>query len=462
MLSLRRSPLPVLGGAFGAILVILGVMVAASDSVGRALVARHETEVYLAELSHGAERLQARVSEQVSTYQDFLRAPGPIRLQLYRAAQQAVLDQLAVLHGMVGANPELEPYVQRIEAMAQRWDLELGWVAQQAPQSPATVDAVAAALGPRADELAREFADTIGDLQDRLEELRAANRQTGQALADVFQLVVRLGGVIGALLVVAVGVVSGLTIRRSVQELAASRRAVVQAQESIRREVAERLHGEVQGKLLALELQLRQALAGLERDPTVARQAIEAVVERLGTVRDTARAISHQLHPAILRMGLPAALRSLRDTLEPSVVIQLEVAPEIEQLELRRSFGMDPAASAGRPPLSEEARLALYRLVQEAVNNAVRHGGAAEVAVRLWSPQPGQLAVCVEDHGRGFPRGSRPGLGLASLRGALEALGGSLEVVSRPGAGTRVIGCVPLTDTAAARGAPPGTAVSVR
>src|SRR5215203_5268126 len=95
MLQLRRSPLPVLVAAFGAILITLGGMVLASESVGRSLVARHENEVQLAELSYGADRLQTRVTEQSNAYQDFLRAPAPIRLQLYRAAHQAVLDQLA-------------------------------------------------------------------------------------------------------------------------------------------------------------------------------------------------------------------------------------------------------------------------------------------------------------------------------------------------------------------------------
>jgi signal transduction histidine kinase len=257
---------------------------------------------------------------------------------------------------------------------------------------------------------------------------------------------VRAGGLVGALLVVAVGLISGRTIHRAIAELAASRRAIVQAQETVRREVAERLHGEVQGKLLALELQLRQATDGIARDPTAAETDIRALIERLGQVRETTRAVSHQLHPAILRMGLPAALRSLRDSLEPGVTIQLDVAPELEARELRRSFGA--AAADGALLVSEDVRLALYRIVQEGVNNAVHHGGVAEVAVRLWAPRPDQLAVSVEDRGKGFQRNRRPGLGLASLRGAMEALGGRLEVASGPGSGTRVLAVVPLNGRA--------------
>ena len=442
MLSVRRSPVPVLAAAFGAILLILVVMVVASDSVGRALVARHEHEVELAELSYGADRLQTRAIEQVNTYQDFLRAPSPIRLQLYRAAQQAVLDQIAVVREAAGRRPELGPDAERLAAVADRWDAELGTVARQVPQTRESVVALEAELSARSDELAEEYADAIRGFQEHLEVQRAANRQTGQALADLFQLVVRAGGVIGALLVVGVGVVSSLTIRRSIQELAASRRAIVQAQEAIRREVAERLHGEVQGKLLALELQLRQAAAEVPRDARTAERSIESVIERLGVVRDTTRAVSHQLHPAILRMGLPAALRSLRDGLEPAVTVELDVAPDVEERELHRSFGGGNDSALW--PVSEDARLAIYRLVQEAVNNAVRHGHVAEVAVRLWSPRPDQLAVSIEDRGRGFERSSRAGLGLASLRGAMEAVGGRLAVSSGAGSGTRVLGMVPL------------------
>src|SRR3954447_21875108 len=91
----QRSPLPVLAAAFAAILLVLGLIVGASDQAGRALVSRYETEVRLAELAFEGDRLQTRISEQANTYQEFLRAPAPIRLQLYRASHQAVVDQLA-------------------------------------------------------------------------------------------------------------------------------------------------------------------------------------------------------------------------------------------------------------------------------------------------------------------------------------------------------------------------------
>ena len=436
----QRSPIPVLAGAFAAILLVLALIVVASDLAGRALVSRYETEVRLAELAFQADRLQTRISEQANTYQDFLRAPAPIRLQLYRAAHQAVSDQIASMRQAAPARAEPNAALDRIATVGTRWDDELGERARPlASQDP---EAAIAELTARTDALVVEYSDAIRDYQEQLDAARTANRETGDAAVSQFQLVVRVGGLVGGLLVLGVGLVTALTIRRSIEELAASRRAIVEAQETVRRAVAERLHGEVQGKLLALELQLRQAADRITREPAAAAMDVRGIIGRLEAVRETTRAVSHQLHPAILRMGLPAALRSLRDSLEPAVTVQLDVAPEVEARELRRSFGV--AEDHAPPPLPEDVRLALYRLVQEGVNNAVHHGGVDEVAVRLWSPRPDQLAVSVEDHGQGFARSGGAGLGLASLRGAMEALGGRLEVTSGPASGTRILALVPL------------------
>ena len=108
--------------------------------------------------------------------------------------------------------------------------------------------------------------------------------------------------------------------------------------------------------------------AWLARDPAAAERGIREVIDRLVVVRDTARAVSHQLHPAILRMGLPAALRSLRDSLEPAVAVEIDVAPDVEARELQRSFGVDEESAP--VPLPADVRLVLYRLVQEAAQGA--------------------------------------------------------------------------------------------
>src|SRR4051812_11186775 len=160
----ERSPIPVLAGAFAAILLVLALMVVASDLAGRALVSRYETEVRLAELAFQADRLQTRISEQANTYQDFLRAPASIRLQLYRAAHQAVFDQIISMRQAAPARAELMGALDRIAAVGTRWDAELGESARLIPSQ----DPVAAAtLSGRADMLAGEYGDAIREYQEQ-------------------------------------------------------------------------------------------------------------------------------------------------------------------------------------------------------------------------------------------------------------------------------------------------------
>src|ERR671932_431609 len=150
----QRSPLPVLATAFAAILLVLGLIVGAGDLAGRALGSRYETEVRLAELAFQADRLQTRVSEQANTYQDFRRAPAPIRLQLYRAAHQAVLDQMVSMRQAAPARAELAAALDSVAAMEARWDAELGESARPIPSREPPE--AAPDLSARADALVAE------------------------------------------------------------------------------------------------------------------------------------------------------------------------------------------------------------------------------------------------------------------------------------------------------------------
>ncbi len=101
------------------------------------------------------------------------------------------------------------------------------------------------------------------------------------------------------------------------------------------------------------------------------------------------------------------------------------------------------------PPL---AALQLFRLIQEALTNVRKHAGAREATVTLMSDGSGQLKVVIADDGQGFTPGSRGDgrarpLGLTSMRERVEALGGTLQVQSRPGAGTQVTATIPMPRT---------------
>jgi signal transduction histidine kinase len=94
-----------------------------------------------------------------------------------------------------------------------------------------------------------------------------------------------------------------------------------------------------------------------------------------------------------------------------------------------------------------EVEAAVYRLVQEALTNVVKHADAEHVAIRIADPDDddGQLLVVIEDDGRGFDPGETgSGFGLLGMRERVTLVQGQLEVTSRPGEGTRLTATIPV------------------
>jgi signal transduction histidine kinase len=159
-----------------------------------------------------------------------------------------------------------------------------------------------------------------------------------------------------------------------------------------------------------------------------------AVAEALGDMaRDIAdlRALIAELRPATLdQLGLVAALEDLTERMGHSTGFVLDV-----------ELGIDAER------LDAELETAVYRLVQEALNNVVKHAGAERVQLDVRAGES-QLAVLVVDDGAGFdPTAERDGFGLAGMRERVELAGGELQIESRPGRGTRVMASLPLAAT---------------
>jgi signal transduction histidine kinase len=140
--------------------------------------------------------------------------------------------------------------------------------------------------------------------------------------------------------------------------------------------------------------------------------------------------LSHDLHPASLKdEGLPEALRAYCD--EFSHVRDVSV-----------SCDADDAARE----LSRGAALALYRIAQEAMGNAVTHGAAQHVDVRL-TRSNGLVALTVSDDGKGFDPnrgGASGGLGLINIRERARQLNGTFDLNTEPGRGTTVRVTIPF------------------
>jgi len=210
---------------------------------------------------------------------------------------------------------------------------------------------------------------------------------------------------------------------------------VTAAQEEERRRIARELHDGIGPALASMSLRLRALLAILEDADPASRAAAAAEIEelaRLATdhVRDIRRLI-YDLRPAALdELGLVPALRDY-----------------LQRRQRERGLEIGLHADEGdRLPATVET--ALFRFVQEAVNNAIKHAAAQAVDVSLVR-EKGSVRLSVTDDGQGFdpqaPRSSKQ-VGLWSMRERVEQLGGEFELQSAPGQGTTLTAWVPLDE----------------
>jgi signal transduction histidine kinase len=207
-------------------------------------------------------------------------------------------------------------------------------------------------------------------------------------------------------------------VRIQLAEVEASRTRIVEAGYEERRRLERDLHDGAQQRLVSLGVQLRRLQLALPRGADVLSPAIDQAVEEVGATIADLRQIAAGVRPARLDDGLAAALRDLARTSPVPV---------------------DVDASRERVAASVEA--AAYFVACEALTNAVKHGSPSKVAVRAFR-ENGTLHVSVADDGVGGAV-VRRGSGLAGLRDRVAAHGGTFEVVSPQGGGTRVEVAIP-------------------
>ena len=226
----------------------------------------------------------------------------------------------------------------------------------------------------------------------------------------------------------------GLAVARA-EELQRSRQRLIAAQERGRRDAAAQLEGGVQEKLRILKGKLQELLRNtraLSETATLLSEVIDGldqVIERqLGVLR-------RQLYPFTLDHGLVPAFMSFADQFGAS----LAVAVELDE-ELRRREKADPNS------VTEEVKLAAYRIAEEALSNVVKHAKASKVTLRLDAFPEGRLRLTVRDDGWGFDAERTPhGLGIPAMHDYADAVGGVCVVHSAPGTGTEVTATLPLS-----------------
>lgn len=239
------------------------------------------------------------------------------------------------------------------------------------------------------------------------------------------------GGIVIFTAVVLVATAAALRARRSAAvdraDVRGHLQAIMTGQERERRRWARELHDDTLQDLAALRLVI--ATAARSDDPVRHRRALAEAATHIDEQIANLRYLITELRPPLLDdVGLRAALEALRARIEArhDLTVNLGI------------FSMPPARTLG--PLVVEA---VYRLVQEALSNAVKHSRAHRVQVSV-TGHPDALAVEIEDDGVGFDQVIvSDGFGLVSMRERATALDGRLDVLSAPGLGTRISARIP-------------------
>jgi signal transduction histidine kinase len=241
------------------------------------------------------------------------------------------------------------------------------------------------------------------------------------ALAATAAVILLQAAMIGALLV------ARRRRREANQELRRRSARLLTAQEDERRRVARELHDDISQRLALLAIEADTASARADGGPD---RRTAGASPKLHALAADVHAIAQNLHPSRLEsLGLPATLRAYCEDIGKQQRVAIACRAVEPQVEI-------PADIA----------LALFRVAQEAVQNAVRHGGAGLIDVELSADGRG-LVLTIADDGRGFADESAEtsgGLGIAGMRERLRYVGGRLQIDSRPGAGTTVVAKVPL------------------
>jgi signal transduction histidine kinase/uncharacterized protein YoaH (UPF0181 family) len=204
-------------------------------------------------------------------------------------------------------------------------------------------------------------------------------------------------------------------------QLTASRTRIVAAADDARRRIERDLHDGTQQRLVALSLTLRLAQATVPPGLTELQDQIGRVADELTGAIEELREIARGIHPAILSEGgLGPALRTLAR--RAAIPVELDIRTQTR--------------------VADPIEVAAYYVVSEALTNATKHAHASHAQIAI-DQRDGELDLSIRDDGVGGADAAR-GSGLIGLRDRVQALGGSIEVDSPPGAGTAIVVELPL------------------
>ena len=294
----------------------------------------------------------------------------------------------------------------------------------------------------------REVAPLLSEILQRSDQLRLAN---DQQLHDADQTLLAQFASLQASLTrsIALALASGLILilasmiyilrlerqtrlryaevvrsRRELEQLSAR---LVDAQETERRNISRELHDEVGQTLGALLVDFGRLLATLPASAPHLREQV-----------DKMKAVAERSVQAVRNLAL---------LLRPSMLDDLGLLPALEwqgrEVSRNSQMEVDVESANVSEDLPDDYKVAIYRLVQEALHNAVRHAAARNARVRV-EQDAGRIRVEVADDGRGFDPARSRGVGILGMEERVKRLGGAFSIDSKAGQGTTVRAELPL------------------
>jgi len=228
-------------------------------------------------------------------------------------------------------------------------------------------------------------------------------------------------GTVGGILVLS----EDITRRKQMEEeLSGMSRKLIDAEEQERARIGRELHDDINQRLSMLAVELEQ----LEHDPSNVAQRARELRAQAAEISSDVQALSHELHSSKLEyLGVVAGIRSWCKEFGERRKIEVDFRSDV---------------SSFLPP---EIGLTLFRILQEALHNAAKHSGVKSVEVQMREHQ-GEIQLIISDPGKGFdPEDVRDkGLGLTSMRERVRLVNGTIEIHSKPMAGTTIQVLVPL------------------
>jgi signal transduction histidine kinase len=202
---------------------------------------------------------------------------------------------------------------------------------------------------------------------------------------------------------------------------------LVAIQEEERRRLSRELHDEVGQSMSAMLVELGNLEASLPESNHPLRERFSLIRRMAETTVGSVRNMALLLRPSMLDdLGLVPALRW-----------------QAKEVARRTGMKVTVTAEGVSDDLPDEWRTCVYRIVQEALQNASRHAGAKHARVTV-EQGPDEIRVSIQDDGVGFDPGQEKGMGILGMEERVRALGGSLQVQAQPGAGTVVSALLPL------------------